>query len=74
MIIEATRKPWPLGLLLFGLILLSLGLFDTYTGKTHGKGRSVERAKEPIEYWLTILVEYLGGAFLIWGWINTLQQ
>jgi len=68
------RKPWPLGLLLFGLLMLVLAVIGTFTGKTYGKGGSAERAKEPFTYWLTLVIQYLGAAFLIWCWFNEKPQ
>ena len=63
------RKPWPLGLLLFGLLMLVLAVIGTFTGKTYGKGGDADRAKEPFNYWLTLVIQYLGAAFLIWCWL-----
>ena len=58
-------KPWPLGVLLFGLLMLLLAVIGTFTGKTYGKGGSADRAKDPFTYWLTLGVQYAGAAFLI---------
>ena len=60
------RKPWPLGVLLFGLLMVLLAVIGTFTGKTYGRGGSADRATEPFTYWLTLVIQYLGGAFLIW--------
>ena len=60
------RKPWPLGVLLFGLLMVLLAVIGTFTGKTDGRGGSADRATEPFTYWLTLVIQYLGGAFLIW--------
>jgi len=68
------RKPWPNGLLLSGLVFLVLAIVGTFTGKAYGKGGSADRATEPLTYWLILLVEYLGAAFLIWSWLNTKSQ
>lgn len=62
-------KPWPLGLLLFGLLLLILAVIGTFTGKAYGRGPSVERAQDPSMYWTTLVVEYLAAAFMIWCWL-----
>jgi hypothetical protein len=32
------KKQWPLGVLLFGLIMLLLAVIGTFTGKLYGKG------------------------------------
>jgi hypothetical protein len=66
MIPDSWNKPWPLGLVLFGLIWLLLAVNGTFTGKPYGRGRPVERAKAPFAYWSTLTVQYLGGTFLIW--------
>ena len=64
--IDSWRKPWPLGVFLFGLLMLLLAVIGTFTGKTYGRGGSADRAKEPLTYWLTLVIQYLGAAFLIW--------
>jgi hypothetical protein len=63
------RKPWPLGVLLFGLLMLVLAVIGTFTGKAYRKGGTADRAKDPFDYWLTLVVEYVGAAFLIWYWL-----
>jgi len=63
---ESWNEPWPLGLLLFGLFMLILAVIGTFTGKAYGKGGSADRATKPLDYWGTFVVEYLGGALLIW--------
>jgi len=65
-VIDSWNKPWPLGLLLFGLLMLLLAAIGTITGKTYGKGGSADRAKDPSTYWLTLMLQYLSGALLIW--------
>jgi hypothetical protein len=60
------RKPWPLGVVLFGLLMFLLAVIGTFTGKTYGRGGSADRAKEPVTYWLTLVIQYLSAAFLIW--------
>ena len=65
------RKPWPLGLLFFGLLMLVLAVIGTFTGRAYGKGYRTDRAEEPFTYWLTLVIEYVGGAFLIWYWFYT---
>ncbi len=59
------RRPWPLGVVLFGLLMLLLAVIGTFTGKMYGRG-SADRSKEPLTYWLTLIIQYLGAAFLIW--------
>lgn len=61
---DSDRKPWPLGLVLFGLLMLLLAAIGTFTGKTYGR-YSADRAEEPVTYWLTLAMQYLLGAFLI---------
>ena len=61
---EGWHKPWPLGLLLFGLLMLLLAVIGTFTGKTYGKGDSADRTKEPFNYWWTLAVQYLGAAWV----------
>jgi hypothetical protein len=63
---ESLRKPWPFGVLLFGLLMLVLAAIGTYTGKTYGRGGSSHRAKDPFNYWSTFVVQYLAAIFLIW--------
>ena len=60
------QKPWPFGVVLFGLLMLLLAVIGTFTGKTYGRGGGTDRAKEPFTYWLTLVIQYVGGAFLIW--------
>ena len=66
---DSWRKPWPLGVLLFGLLMLVLAVIGTFTGKTYGKGGSADRAKDPFTYWLTLVLQYMGAVFLIWYWL-----
>jgi hypothetical protein len=68
-----SREQWPFGVFLFGLLFLLLAVIGTFTGKTYGKG-SVDRTKDPTSYWLTLAVQYLGGAFLIWYWASMLPH
>jgi hypothetical protein len=66
MIPHSWNEPWPLGVVLFGLLMLILAVIGTFTGKTYGKGGSAIRAKDPFSYWSTLILQYLGGALLIW--------
>lgn len=66
-------KPWPLGVFLFGLIMLVLAVISTFTAKTYLKVVT-NRAKDPFNYWLTLLVQYLGAAFLILYWLYALPH
>jgi hypothetical protein len=68
------HKPWPTGLLLFGILMLVLAMIGTFTGKTYGKGGSAERAKNSVDYWLTLAVQYLGGIFLILLWACEMRR
>lgn len=54
------------GVFLAGLLFLLLAVIGTFTGKAYGKGGSADRAKEPFTYWLILVIQYLGGAYLIW--------
>ena len=67
------NKPWPLGVLLFGLVMLLLAVIGTFTGTAYGKGSRAYRATEPITYWTLLAVQYFGGAFLIWYWASALS-
>lgn len=44
--------------LAFSLIPLSLAIYGTLTGTAVMKSLKVERAKNPIEYWLVLAFEY----------------
>jgi hypothetical protein len=67
---DLLRGPWPLGTLVFGLFMLLLAVIGTFTGKTYGKGGTADRTKNPVDYWMTLVIEYLAAAFFIWCWIN----
>ena len=71
---DSWRKPWPLGVLLFGLLMLVLAVIGTFRGKTYGRGGSTGRAKDPFNYWLTLGIQYMGAAFLIWYWLFSLPH
>ena len=60
------HKPWPTGVLLFGVLMLLLAVIGTFTGKAYGKGCSVERAKEPVSYWTLLAIEYFSGILFVW--------
>jgi hypothetical protein len=68
------EKTMPLGVLLFGLLMLILAVIGTFTVKAYGKGGTAERTKDPVSYWLTLIVEYLCGAFLVWYWAFALPH
>jgi hypothetical protein len=68
---EGWNKPWPLGVLLFGLIMLALAVIGTFTGKAFYRG-TVERAKDSSGYWQTLVSEYLCGVALIWYYFYAL--
>ena len=74
MIPDSWNEPWPLGVVLFGLLMLLLAVIGTFTGKAYGKGGSAIRAKDPFDYWSTLVVQYLGGAFLIWYGLHLLPH
>jgi hypothetical protein len=56
------------GNLLFGLFMLVLAVIGTVTGKVYAKG-AANRSDDPAQYWVTLVIEYLGAAFFIGGWI-----
>jgi hypothetical protein len=57
-----------IGNLLFGLFILLLAVIGTVTGKVYAKG-AANRTDDPAQYWVTLVIEYLGAAFFIGGWI-----
>jgi uncharacterized membrane protein YeaQ/YmgE (transglycosylase-associated protein family) len=71
---DSWRKPWPLGVLLFGLLMLVLAVIGTFTGKAYGKGGTADRAKDPSDYWLTLVIQFIGAVFLIWCYFHALAQ
>lgn len=69
--LDSWNKPFPLGLLLFGLLMLLLAVIGTFTGKAYGAvGSAAAPTKEPFTYWLTLVIQYLGAVFLIWSWLK----
>jgi hypothetical protein len=71
---DGRHKPWPFGVLLFGLLMLLLAVIGTFTGKTYGRGGGAERANDPVTYWLTLVLQYLGGGFFIWWWASGMPR
>jgi hypothetical protein len=71
---ESWHKPWPLGVLLFGLLMLLLAVIGTFTGKLYGKGGTAYRAKEPSTYLIGLVIQYVCAAFLIWYWLYKLPH
>jgi hypothetical protein len=71
---EWWNKPWPLGILLFGLLSLLLAVIGTFTGTAYGRGSRAYRATDPVGYWMTLVIEYLGGVFFIWWWANGMRR
>jgi hypothetical protein len=65
---DAWTRPRPFGLFVFGVILLVPAVFATITGKLYGKGGMVDRAKSPIGFWLTLILQYSVAVFLILRW------
>lgn len=59
------NQPWPLGVLIFGLLMFLLAVISTLTGKTYLKGVT-ERAKDPSGYWAALITQYLCAVGLIW--------
>jgi hypothetical protein len=54
------------GLLTFGIFLIALAMFYTYTGKAYARFHGwVYRADDPKGYWLEVAVSYLLGLGLI---------
>jgi hypothetical protein len=65
---------WPLGVLLFGLLMLLLAVIGMFTGRTYGRdGHGEYRAKGPFNYWLELVVPYLCVAFMSWYWLYVLR-
>jgi hypothetical protein len=71
---DGWNKPWPFGVLLFGLLMLLLAVIGTFTGTAYGKGSRAYRATEPGTYWTLLAVQYLSGAFFIWWWANGMPR
>jgi hypothetical protein len=63
------NEPWPFGVFLLGLFMVILAVNGTITGKAYYRG-STDRAKEPLTYWMVLVTQYLGGAFLVWHWLT----
>jgi hypothetical protein len=56
----------PYGLLIFGVVLLCLGVGGTCTGEAWARfGVVVYRDEEPKQFWLLVATHYLGGLFFI---------
>jgi hypothetical protein len=56
----------PRGWLISGLFLLFLAVGSTLTGQTLARyGQIVTRAEDPKEFWWTVVIYFLGGAFFI---------
>jgi len=51
--------------LCLAMIPLGLALYGTITGTAVLRSARIERAKNPMQYWLMLLVEYAGAAILI---------
>ena len=68
------HKPWPTGVLLFGMLMLLLAVIGTFTGKAYGKGGTADRAEEPFTFWSVLVIEYLGGIFFVWWGANGLPR
>jgi multisubunit Na+/H+ antiporter MnhG subunit len=72
---ESWHRPWPLGVLLFGLFFLLLAAIGLFTGKMYERfGSTTDRSKDPVQFWLSFAVSCLCGAFLIWYWAFVLQH
>lgn len=67
-------QPWPLGDLLFGMLIFVVAVVGTFTGKVYGKGGRADRAEQPFTYWLTLIVEYLAAVFFIAYWLFSLPH
>ena len=67
MIDRSAKVESPGGLLLFGLLMLLLAVYGTFTGKLYGRGSSVDRAQSPFEYWIGLVVQYAFGLFCLWA-------
>ena len=54
------------GLLTFGILLIALGVFYTYTGKAYARLHGwIYRADDPKGYWLAVASYLVGGAVLV---------
>ena len=62
---EGWHKPWPQGLLLFGIIMLIISVVETFTGVALSRRGVIERTRDPKHYWSTLVSQYLFAAFLI---------
>jgi hypothetical protein len=67
------RKPWPLGMLLVGVLMLLLAVIGTFIEKTCGRGGTASRSEDPFTYWLTLIIQYLAAVFLIWRGLSGKQ-
>jgi hypothetical protein len=57
--------------LALSLIPLSLAIYGTVTGTAVMKSSRVERAKNPIDYWLVLAFEY---GFFAWLFITAISN
>jgi hypothetical protein len=73
MVVRSTRNQSPLGVLLFGLLVLLFAVIGTFTGKVYGRGGSVDRTKNPVGYWICLVAQYAAGAFLLCLWASMPQ-
>jgi hypothetical protein len=71
---DAWHKPWPLGVLLFGLLMVILAVIGSFTGRLYGRGSCTVRAEAPFTFWLTLVVQTLCGFFLIFYWLVALSR
>jgi preprotein translocase subunit SecY len=63
---EGWNKPWPFGVYLFGLLFIALAVIAIFTGTLYGRGGKVVRAQNPVSFWITTVLQFSAGAFLMW--------
>jgi hypothetical protein len=51
-----------------GLLMLIVAVVETFTGKVYGRGGIADSEKQPVTYWLTLVIQVLIGVYLIWCW------
>jgi hypothetical protein len=68
------KEQWPLGILLFGLLMLLLAVYGTFSGKLYGRGGVTDRAKDPSTYRVALIVQYLCAIALILYWLFALPH
>ena len=62
------KKPWPLGVLLVGLLMVLLAVIGTFTENSMVSAALRIAPKTPTDYWITLVVQYICAVFLICYW------